>query len=261
MKWLPGASAYRVSAPRLPPGIRDGAALAFELAGFEIAHDGISTRPDGDRPEQRRQPACLFRVEPEVLVERKAGQRREIEDAGNGIAGRHEIDRRFRVERVPVGRNHRGGKMPAGRMSADQNAPAEPLPEKGAGALNLLDDVGKSDHRAKVVADHRDRAAELVEPARHVAVEGRIHRPPITAMNERDERRLFARRRQKQIDEFPRRFAVGKAKLGLAVLEHLGAIILRRARPAGENRGVIRHRQARTVFGLEDRGRPSASPD
>ena len=61
-------------------------------------------------------------------------QRREIVQAGDRIAHRHEIGRRARVELLPVGRHHAGGEMPAGGMAADHDALAEPLPEIEAGA-------------------------------------------------------------------------------------------------------------------------------
>ena len=35
----------------LPPSIRDGAALAFELARFEIAHGGVKHPAWRDRPK------------------------------------------------------------------------------------------------------------------------------------------------------------------------------------------------------------------
>ena len=60
-------------------------------------------------------------------------------------------------------------------MSGDQEAALEPLPQKRAGAADLLDDVGDGDHRNEVVAHDRHREAVLIEAARHVAVERRIH--------------------------------------------------------------------------------------
>ena len=88
-------------------------------------------------------------------------------------------------------------------MAAHQHAAIEALPQRRAGASDLLDDVGDGDDRAEIVADHPDREAALVQPARHMAVERRIHGAPIAAMDEDRERRAFARRREKQIDELP----------------------------------------------------------
>ena len=66
-------------------------------------------------------------------------------------------------------------------------------------------------------------------------------RAPIAAMDEHRERRALACRRQEQIDELPLRVAIAKAELGLAALEHVGAIIFGRARPAGKNLRVVGH--------------------
>ena len=63
--------------------------------------------------------------------------------------------------------------------------------------------------------------------------------------------RGLARRRKEQIDELPRRIAVAEAELGLAGLEHLGAIIFGRARPTRENLRVIRNGEAGTILGLK----------
>ena len=65
------------------------------------------------------------------------------------------------------------------------------------------------------------------------------------------ERRLFARLRQEQIDELPRRIAVGQAELGTVALERLGAIILGIARPARKNLRMLRHADAQIVFALQ----------
>ena len=136
-------------------------------------------------------------------------------------------------------------------MAADQHAPVEPLPQRSTGALHLFDDVGDGHDRAEIVADDGDRKAALVEPACHMAVERWIHGAPIAAVNEHCQRRAFAGRRQKQIDELPRRIAVDNAELGLAGFEHFGAVVFGRARPAGENLRVIRNGDAGTIFGLE----------
>ena len=69
-------------------------------------------------------------------------------------------------------------------------------------------------------------------------------------MDEHDERRRFAGRGQEQIDELPRRVAVGKAELGLAVFERLDAVVLGRARPTGKNLRVIGHGETGAIFGL-----------
>ena len=58
---------------------------------------------------------------------------------------------------------------------------------------------------------------------------------------------VFARLGQEQIDELPRRIAVGQAKLGAVALERLGAIVLGLARPA---RQKSRHGPARVMRGL-----------
>ena len=84
-----------------------------------------------------------------------------------------------------------------------------------------------------------------------MAVEGRVHRPPIAAMDEQREWCGFARRREEKIDELSRCLAVGKSKLGLAGFEHLGAIILGRPRPAGENLGMIRNGEAGAILAFE----------
>ena len=60
----------------------------------------------------------------------------------------------------------------------------------------------------------------------------------------------LARLRQEQIDELPRRIAVGQAELGAPVFERVGAIVFRFARPAGENLRMFRHAGAIVVFGF-----------
>jgi hypothetical protein len=69
-------------------------------------------------------------------------------------------------------------------------------------------------------------------------------------VNEHGERGVFARFRQEQIDELPRRIAVGQAELGAPGLEHVGAIILRLPRPAGKNFRMLRHAGAIVVLGF-----------
>ena len=54
-------------------------------------------------------------VEPEILVHRYLYQRRQIEYAGNRIAGRDEVGWRCRVLRRPVGRHQSGGEVTASR--------------------------------------------------------------------------------------------------------------------------------------------------
>jgi len=49
-------------------------------------------------------------------------------------------------------------------MSIDQHAPAEPLPEKGAGAADLPDNVGDGDVGAQIVAGDRDPTPRALGP-------------------------------------------------------------------------------------------------
>ena len=58
---------------------------------------------------------------------------------------------------------------------------------------------------AEIVADHRDRHAVRIEPARHVAEQRRVERAPVAAMDEQRERRRDVRARREQIDELARR--------------------------------------------------------
>ena len=54
-------------------------------------------------------------------------------------------------------------------------------------------------------------------------------------MNENHERGIFARGRKEEINDLPRRIAIGEAKLGATGLERLGAIKLGLACPARKN--------------------------
>jgi len=53
-----------------------------------------------------------------------------------------------------------------------------------------------------------------------------------------------------QIEVLPRRFAVGQAELGAALLERVGAIKLGVANPAGKNLSILRHPGAVVIFGF-----------
>ena len=141
--------------------------------------------------------------------------------------------------------------MAAGRMPAYQHGFTEPRPQKNAGAANLFDDVTDGDDRTEIVADDGDGNAVLVEAARHLAGKRRIERPPVTAVNEEREWSAFARFRQEQIDDLPRRITVGETKLGAADLERFGAVELGLARPARKNLVAIRHARARTILALQ----------
>ncbi len=223
-------------------------ALALELARFEAAAHGIEAAPGLERPVERRDLARFGRVEFQILVDADADERREIEHAGHRIAGRHQIGRRLRIERRPVGRHHGAGEMAAGRMADKKHRPIVALPHEHAGAADLLDDVGDGDIRAQIVAGDRDNDAVRVEAARHLAEHRGIERAPPAAMDENRKRRRLARRRKEQIDDLPRRIAVGQAKLGAPGFERLGAIIFAFAYPAGENLRMFRHAGAIVVF-------------
>jgi hypothetical protein len=69
-------------------------------------------------------------------------------------------------------------------------------------------------------------------------------------MNEKSQRRTVSRLRQEQVNELPRRIAIGKPELGAAALERVGAIKLRVARPARKNLDMFRHAGAVVVLGL-----------
>src|ERR1700733_16244506 len=135
-------------------------------------------------------------------------------------------------------------------MTVNEYAAAEPLPQKSAGAVHLLDNLGDADIRAEIVAGHRHGNAARIQSARHLAEERRIERAPPAAMNEQRERRIFAGLRQEQVDILPRRIAIGEAKLGAAGFERVGAIILSFPCPAGKNLRMFRHAGAIVVFGF-----------
>ena len=115
---------------------------------------------------------------------------------------------------MPIGRDHGGGKMPAGRVAVDQHPLPEALPQEHAGAPDLLDDVADGDDRTQIIARHRDGDAAAVEAARHVAEIRWIERAPIAAMDEDRQRSRLARLRQEEIERLPRRVAIGEAELG-----------------------------------------------
>ena len=191
VKWLPGNSWYRVCA--VPCRQVSAMVRLWRLNSPDSrSPTTTSSTPSGrDRPEQRRNAARLVGVEPQILIHAQPDERGEIEDAGNRVAGRHEIGRRLGIERRPIGRDHGGGKLPAGRVAVNHEVTAEAQPEEDAGAPDLLDDVADGDDRTQIVADHRDGDAALVQAARHVAERGRIERAPITAVNEQSERGGF----------------------------------------------------------------------
>ena len=148
----------------LAPDVSHAAALSLEFAGFQIADRGIERAPLRHRPENRRNLTRRLVVELEILIYVGFGQRREIEHAGDRVAHRHQILRHFRPQLLPIGCHHGGSQMSAGRMAADQHAAVEALPQRRAGAPDLLDDVGDGDDRAQIVADHADREAALLSP-------------------------------------------------------------------------------------------------
>ena len=148
--------------------------------------------------------------------------------------------------------------MPASRMAIDRHAPAEPVPQIGAHAAHLFDDIRDGDVGAQIVANHGDRDALPVRPARHVAEHRRVERAPPATMDENRKRRIVVLPGQKEIDHLARRAAVGQAELGAIVLEHLGAVKLRFQRPASENIGMLRDAGAIVIFSLViDRGHPA----
>ncbi len=115
---------------------------------------------------------------------------------------------------------------------------------------DLLDDLGNGHVRAEIVADHRNRDAMGVEPARHVAEHRRLERAPVSAMDEQRQRRRHVGPWREQIDELARALPVAQPELGAPLLHRLVAIVLGIAHPFGEDFRVLGHAGAVVVLDL-----------
>ena len=141
--------------------------------------------------------------------------------------------------------------MAAGGMAADHDALAEPLPEKEAGLLRLLDDFGDRHLRHQIVARHRDGDAVRVHAARQLAEHRGLERAPVAAVNEQRERRVGAAALGREnVDDLARRRTKFQAELGAAVGLGLLAIGRGVALPALEDFRMLRHPGAVVVFNL-----------
>ena len=153
-------------------------------------------------------------------------QRCEVEQAGDRIAGRHQIGRRGGVERLPVGRDHAGGEMSAGGMAAHHDALARSASRETGRRLRLLDDLADRDLRREIVAGHRDGDAVRVHAARHLAEARRLERAPVAAVDEQRERAALSSppRGLNRSMVWRARGAVFQPELGAAFSRGLGAI-------------------------------------
>jgi hypothetical protein len=140
--------------------------------------------------------------------------------------------------------------MSAGGVAVEHHALTGAQPHEQAGAPDLIDDLGDGHLRAEIVADDRDRHAVGIEPARHVAEQRWVERAPVAAVDEQRERRDHAGARRKQVDELAQGRSVAQSELGAPLLHRFGPVILGRARPAGEDFGVLGYAGAVVVFGL-----------
>ena len=87
----------------------------------------------------------------------------------------------------PVGRDQRGGEMPAGRMAAQRRGACR---NGDAGTArrcaHVGDDVGDADFRAEPIAGHGDRiAVSHWRRAAQMAEQRGVERAPVAAMDER----------------------------------------------------------------------------
>src|SRR5215472_4416281 len=59
-------------------------------------------------------------------------------------------DRAARIKRLPVGRHHGAGEMPAGGMAVDHHALTRSQPQEQTCVPDLIDDLGDGDLRAEI---------------------------------------------------------------------------------------------------------------
>jgi hypothetical protein len=240
-------AARPVARPCVPQEIR----LAHELARLVGAHGEQQRRVAARLHVHRRQLARADVVEPEVTVERKMHERREVVHAGqryravHGMRGQTEIRRRSGVQ-------HRGEVAARGMTGNDQgcrrNAEARRFAnEECKRPAHLGADLTDGRLRTEIVVDHGHGHA-LREEGRHdEGVVGLVERAPPAAV---DEHQRAARRAGRQVEV--------EGLLHPTAVSHVAARrersnhVARRRRPPLEPYGMLGHRGPVVVSALDE---------
>src|ERR1700681_1960441 len=146
------------------------------------------------------------------------------------------------MERRPVGGQHTGREIPARGVGTDDQTPSKPR-QLTRRRPHLLDNLIDRDIGTKIVARNGHAHPMGIQPAGKMAEKGTVQRLPVAAMYENNDRAFIVAR--KQIDRVPLPWTVGNRTPSAPF-----AIGRRVARPAGDQRRVLRNPRPVVVFDL-----------